>query len=376
MKTILIFVDWFEPGFKGGGPIRSVSGFVNNFKDDFKIKIITRNKDHDSSVKYDSVPTNKWVEFDVNVYVFYVEERSYLLTLLKLIRHDNFDWVYLNSFFSLKFSILPSLLFKIGILRANKILIAPRGELKKAALSIKSTKKQIFIKAAKILKIHTNFNWHATSEQEENDIKNLFRPTNILKASNLSKIEIIKSKHIKISNSLRVVFISRIIDYKNLHYAIEVVTKMKNFNSTIFDIYGPIENEKYFEFCFRLASKSKVKITYKGEIPHHLVGATFSEYDVFLFPTLGENYGHVIAEALMAGCIVITSDQTPWSNLEANNVGWSLPLTKQSLFAEKLNYLYALDEEIFKKTKKNVISFALANINSKSTIEIYSNFLK
>jgi hypothetical protein len=45
-----------------------------------------------------------------------------------------------------------------------------------------------------------------------------------------------------------------------------------------------------------------------------------AEYDLFLFPTLGENYGHVISEALASGCPVVISDQTPWRNLEAEGI--------------------------------------------------------
>ena len=48
---------------------------------------------------------------------------------------------------------------------------------------------------------------------------------------------------------------------------------------------------------------------------------TFSKYDVFLFPTKGENYGHVIFEALAGGCIPIISDQTPWNDIEQAGCG-------------------------------------------------------
>lgn len=51
----------------------------------------------------------------------------------------------------------------------------------------------------------------------------------------------------------------------------------------------------------------------KGEVYERLLGEemvdsqevveTFSQYDVFLFPTKGENYGHVIFEALAGGCM-------------------------------------------------------------------------
>jgi glycosyltransferase involved in cell wall biosynthesis len=40
-----------------------------------------------------------------------------------------------------------------------------------------------------------------------------------------------------------------------------------------------------------------------------------------VFPTLGENFGHVIAESLSASCPVICSDQTPWNDVLAAGGG-------------------------------------------------------
>jgi glycosyltransferase involved in cell wall biosynthesis len=42
------------------------------------------------------------------------------------------------------------------------------------------------------------------------------------------------------------------------------------------------------------------------------VSPTFAAYDLFAFPTLGENFGHVIFESLRVGTPVLLSDRTPW----------------------------------------------------------------
>ena len=47
----------------------------------------------------------------------------------------------------------------------------------------------------------------------------------------------------------------------------------------------------------------------------------FSEYDAFVFPTRGENFGHVIAESLSASCPVVCTDQTPWTAVLAGGGG-------------------------------------------------------
>ena len=52
-----------------------------------------------------------------------------------------------------------------------------------------------------------------------------------------------------------------------------------------------------------------------------MVSQIFERHRVFLFPTMGENFGHVVPESLTAGCPVVTTDATPWQDLEDKGVG-------------------------------------------------------
>jgi glycosyltransferase involved in cell wall biosynthesis len=61
-----------------------------------------------------------------------------------------------------------------------------------------------------------------------------------------------------------------------------------------------------------------------------------TQQDLFLFPTRGESFGHVIHEALRAGLPVLISDQTPWRRLEEQGVGWDLPLGDLSAFSRRI----------------------------------------
>jgi glycosyltransferase involved in cell wall biosynthesis len=44
--------------------------------------------------------------------------------------------------------------------------------------------------------------------------------------------------------------------------------------------------------------------------------------DIFVLPTLNENFGITVAEALAAGTPVIATKGSPWSGLEAEGCGW------------------------------------------------------
>ena len=64
--------------------------------------------------------------------------------LIKIITSD-FDLIYLNSMFSLKFTLIPLIIKKITSL-SSKIVLAPRGMLHKEAINQRRGKKKfIFI---------------------------------------------------------------------------------------------------------------------------------------------------------------------------------------------------------------------------------------
>ena len=86
---------------------------------------------------------------------------------------------------------------------------------------------------------------------------------------------------------------------------------------------------------------SNIRAVYKGEVPPDQVKRTLARHDLFFFPTRGENFGHVIFESLAAGVPVLISDQTPWSDVETHEVGWSLPLSSMSAFGMAIEALSA-----------------------------------
>ena len=375
MKKILIFVDWFDPGYKGGGPIRSIAGFVDNFKECFELDIVTRDRDLDSKRAYENIETNIWCNHSKNVRLLYLSPERHLNKLIKIFNNSEYDWIYFNSFFSFKYSILPNLIFKFLKNHKGNALLAPRGEFNPERLNIKPIRKKIFITLVKVFNLYKNVSWHCTSFLEKRNALNLFSNSDVLLASNLSKNASVIINSPKEINSLKIIFISRIVNYKNLDYAIEVVNKMNSIDKVHFHFYGPIEDENYYHKCLDLAKKSKFDITYKGELKHFEVSRVFSSYDVFLFPTLGENYGHVIAEALMAGCVVITSDQTPWGDLNLFDSGWAISLEDKEIFTEKLEELYKMNINNFKLKKNSVYNYVKTKINSQDTINSYLDFL-
>jgi glycosyltransferase involved in cell wall biosynthesis len=112
------------------------------------------------------------------------------------------------------------------------------------------------------------------------------------------------------------------------------------------DLWGPLEDKDYWETCQRQISLSppNLNVRYRGEVEHEKLHALLHEYDVMLLPTLGENFGHAIIEALDAGLPVVISDRTPWRNLEQAGVGADLPLDNEAAFLRELATFQAMGE--------------------------------
>jgi glycosyltransferase involved in cell wall biosynthesis len=154
---------------------------------------------------------------------------------------------------------------------------------------------------------------------------------------------------------------------KNLEFALNALSKVKF--PIVFDIYGPIEDEKYWHLCKELIDKlpTQIDVNYCGAVTPDQVSAVFSGCDLFLFPTRGENYGHVIAESLSAGTPVLLSDQTPWRDLNRDQLGWDLPLDMDA-FAEKVEKVARMDAESRLNWRKQVAISSISKINNKQDI--------
>ncbi|HRG58469.1 MAG TPA: glycosyltransferase [Bacteroidia bacterium] len=349
-KTILLFIDWYLPGFKAGGPIQSCANLVDHLKNTYNFKIITRNTDYCETLPYPDVRSNEWLILDESTQIYYLSsDNTNKKYIFNLIQNSSFDMVYLNGVFSYYFTIVPLLYFRKN--KAKKVIIAARGMLAKGALAIKGRKKRVFLTFSKILKLFHGVMFHATNEAEKQDIINAIGNKNQIKiAGNLSKKITMPPyfQKFKPKETLNLVNIARIAPEKNLKFALEILKDVKA--KVNFDFYGPIYNENYYNACLSMINDlpQNIKVTYKNVVPNTQVYETLQKYDALFMPTLGENFGHIILESFIAACPVIISDKTPWQGLEEEKTGWSIPLTNKIKFIEVIEFLAKSDENLYK----------------------------
>ncbi len=336
--NVLVFIHHYLPGFEAGGALRSLANMTDLLGDEFNFHIVTSNHDLVDQKPYSGVAYDCWVSVG-KAKVWYLSGCiGGLLALLKDLRRLGDVPVYLNSLFDPHFSLLPMLLIKFRLF-GGRVLLGPRGELSSGALRFKSTKKLIFLFIMRALRFYRKVDWHASTVLEKADISRIFFNRGIPERIHVACDLVINSSPISIPSSRdrSLVFFSRISPKKNLDYALRVLARCHLPLS--FHIYGTIEDKEYWDECQILISTlpAHVKVFFHGALTPAQVSTTLSNHGLFFFPTCGENYGHVIAEALAAGLPVLLSDQTPWAGIVEAGAGWVLPLDTPLSFANAID---------------------------------------
>lgn len=377
-KNILVLSDWYSPAYKAGGPVKSLAALTHHLKNDFNFYVLTSNKDAFSKNPL-PVKANEWIISNNGEKVYYLgDEKISISKLAEVIQSVDYDFIYLNSFFSKYFSIYPLLLKKQGKIK-KPVVLAPRGMLGEGALSLKSKKKSLFINLSKLSGIHKNITWHATSQQEMEEIKKTFGPSaQIHLASNLILPPLTqRSNYHKNAGELNICFISRISKKKNLLFALEILKNVTSGKIT-FDVYGPAEDFAYNHDCQQFAKHlpKNISVNFKGDLQGPEVENVLKQNHVFFLPTLNENFGHAIVEAMLNGCISLLSDQTPWKNLKSKGLGWDIPLADKTAFINALNEAVLMDEATFKAQSVKIQRFAADNSSNVAHIEAYRQLFK
>ena len=344
---VLAFSRCYPPGFRGGGPVRSLVNLVQALGTQVDFRIITLDRDLASDPPYPSVRHGSWQVLH-GAEVLYLSRRAATVRRLsREVARISPQVIYLNSFFDPIFTLKVLAARKLGLVPTVPTLLAPQGELSTGALGLKAAKKSAFLQLARVSGLYRDITWQASNELEKEEIVQIVktvRRDEVRVASDLTEEvspEVRAPIERRVPGPLRLCFLSRISPKKNLDFALRVLVGVKV--PVEFAIFGPIEDVAYWAECERLLVRlpSNIRAVYKGEVPPDQVKRTLARHDLFFFPTRGENFGHVIFESLAAGVPVLISDQTPWSDVETHEVGWSLPLSSMSAFGMAIEALSA-----------------------------------
>lgn len=359
--VILLFSDWYTPGFKAGGPIQSCVNLVRYLADQYQFFVVCGDRDLGDEQPYSNLALNQWTIGEAGEQIYYTDAGKLSRQQIRqFITELNPKAIYLNSMFSVPFTILPlSVVWQLK--NRPLVVLAPRGMLQAGALQIKAIRKKIFLQLFRLLGWQQFIRFQATDLQELKDIQQHFPSATALIAENIpNRMPENLTPPNKEQGMLKLVFISRIHPMKNLLFLLELLSEYTGRGQLQLDIYGNAGDPSYEKQCKAVAKQLAPgkDIHFMGPIENKKVFPTLAAYHAFVLPTKGENFGHAIFEALVSGKPVLISDQTPWKNLEDRNAGWDIPLDQKDRYWKALDQLVAMDQQEYNHWSANARSLA------------------
>jgi glycosyltransferase involved in cell wall biosynthesis len=372
---ILVSAQWFPPAFKAGGPVRSVYNLIQALKSDgrnsdLEFFVIAGAYDLGEKDTMDGVSVGVWSNLEgiSGAQVRYEIRSNWKRSNWKhIIEEVQPDVLYLNSLFSLTFSLRP---LQIARTKGIRTVLAPRGMLGSGALAIKPLKKHIFLSLARNLDFFRGVTFHASTVDEVLEVKTHIPGKKVFEARNFADSTIKKTPLTPLSESINLLCLGRVHPVKNQLFALEVLSKMNlNDKKVKVNIVGPAEDENYLNSLLSLSNGS-LEITYSGAFAHKDLGEAFTEAHFLLMPTSHENFGHAIIESWGFGRPVLLSDKTPWKDLQKEGLGYSTPLLPElweGVFKEVLQVsqddLRALSESCCARYKELVFDPKVLSAN-------------
>lgn len=322
---VLMTCGVFVPSQRGGGLVRAVARTVDTSGADIDLTLVTSDRDVGTATPYAGL-SGQWVRRSA-ARVFYLNMASLRQwrALWPSMRAVTWDVVNVNSVFALLTTVFAHLL-ALRIVRARLVLVSPHGELLSGNLAIHATRKRLYLRVLPLLLGRLNTVWHATSALEAEHIAAVVPGARILICENQVALPHRAAPPGRASGSTaRMVFIGRIAEEKNLLLTLEALSSVRH--PVHFDIYGPLEDGPYWTRCLDViaAMPRQVTVRYAGMLASGDVIGVFGAYDALVFPTLGENFGYVIAESLAGSCPVVCSPHTPWTPVLHDGGGVVIP---------------------------------------------------
>jgi glycosyltransferase involved in cell wall biosynthesis len=363
---ILVLCDYYQPGYKAGGPIRTISGVVEYLMHEFLFRLITRDRDLGETAAYPDISPNAWQVRSAIQIMYLPPIRLTPWALRRLLSSTEYDLLYINSCFSVPFGIVPLLLRRCSLIARRPVIVAPRGELAAGALAIHAFKKRLYIAAAKLLNLYSGVVLQASGAHEASDIRRcLGQQTKVMIAPDLVMAqEPAETRRVeKKPGELRLLFLGRISRMKNLDGALTILSGVAG--AVSFSIYGPLEDAEYWARCQNLVAQlpDNVHVEYFGAVSPDRVSELMAQHDLLFLPTLGENFGHVILEAMAGGCPVLISDRTRWRDLEATGVGWDVPLEDPERFRRILRSCVSMGATEWRNLSERAREYAVQRLN-------------
>lgn len=356
---VLVLIDWYKPHYKAGGPVRSLVNLVDHLHEQVDFHILTGDRDYTATTPSPDLPRDQWTVQDKGERVWYASPESRTRKQWKaLLTERAWDVVYINGMWSRWSTLLP-----LWLLRGTqqRRIVAVRGMLASGVMQQKKILKRAVLQVMRLAGCFKGVEFQATNAEEVDDVKRWIGGDAVVHlVPNLGR-RLERSAPVPITKrpgELRLVSVGRIAQEKNTLFAIE---RLKGLAGDVrFDLYGTVYDEAYWQHCRTAIAQlpPNVRVEWHGEAPPERVPAVLADAHVVLMPSVGENFGHSMLEALSVGRPLLISDRTPWRDLERQHAGWDLPLDAPERFENVLREMVGMGQEDYAEWLQGALQLA------------------
>ena len=333
MKINLI-IPSFYPAVVYGGPIFSTLHTSQALAklEDIEVRVSTTNAN--MTTKLD-VETNKWTKFEEHFFVKYYNttiKHTISIPMYVCMRRDikQSDVIHIQSVYNVS---TPFALFYAHIFKKH-VLLSPRGQFGGWCLDNGSGFKQkwfdLFIKP-----FRNNITWHATAEQEKNEIKAILANEKVEVIPNGIEYDVFQETSVFSKQEFMIKYAKKEIKTEQIIISMGRLQKKKGFDILIDSFLKVLET--YTNARLLIAGQDEgeeenllqqiSKLGLADQV--FLIGAIngqdkidfLANADLFVLPSHNENFGNVYVESLAAGTPIVASKNTPWSEVEDADCG-------------------------------------------------------
>lgn len=215
------------------------------------------------------------------------------------------------------------------------LIITPRGTLEPWSLEQKKWKKRLALLLYQKNDLQKSAAILATAEMEAEHVRTLGIKSPIAVIPNGIDVTEYQCRPIDFLPKVKkqIVFLSRIHQKKGIEILINVWQRMRADYPEWKVVIAGNGEEEYIQQLKTLISTIGLSEVVEiippvfGEAKHKL----YMESALFVLPTYSENFGMVIAEALACGVPVVTTNGTPWQELNTEKIGWCVDLSEDNI---------------------------------------------
>jgi len=211
----------------------------------------------------------------------------------------------------------------VALRTRSQLVLSPRGMLGEAALKFSAPKKKLFWKLGQGRVARAATCIHATSGQEYEDIRAFGLKAPIAIIPNGIDLLPGKPKRRLSERPRTLLYLGRLHPKKGLDQLLEAWMQTKDHHvDWQLDIVGPIEGEYAHTLKSRSEAVPASRVRFLGPLYGDEKQKAYRRADLFILPSLNENFAMTVAEALAQGTPVISTKGAPWAELVSHGCGW------------------------------------------------------